>query len=228
MFTFIYLVFPNTKVNIKAALRAAIFSAILFEIAEWAYLYFQIGVSQYNQIYGSFAALPLFLMWIQISWFIVLFGAELAFSFQNVKHYELEHEINNLSPRHSKILSILILHHITKSFSDGKPPLSVADLSEKLDLPERLTKKIINTLEELGLVYEIKPVNLDSNTAYQPGLSEKHLTLIYINKKLESQGVNEIPFGSKNEITKIENRLNNLDALIENSGQNILLTDLMN
>ena len=77
-------------------------------------------------------------------------------------------------------------------------------------------------------MYEIKPVNLDSNTAYQPGLSEKHLTLIYINKKLESQGVNEIPFGSKNEITKIENRLNNLDALIENSGQNILLTDLMN
>jgi len=75
LFTFIYMVLPNTKVKFRSAFVAGIVAAILFELLEWAYINFQIGVAQYNAIYGSFAALPLFLIWVQYSWFIVLFGA---------------------------------------------------------------------------------------------------------------------------------------------------------
>ncbi|HEY1038736.1 MAG TPA: YihY/virulence factor BrkB family protein, partial [Bacteroidia bacterium] len=83
LFTFIYMVLPNTKVKVGSAFKAAIVAAILFELLEWGYITFQIGVAQYNAIYGSFAALPLFLVWVQYSWFIVLFGAELAFANQH-------------------------------------------------------------------------------------------------------------------------------------------------
>lgn len=77
MFTFIYMVLPNTKVKFSSATKAALISAILFEILQWVYLAFQIGVSNYNAIYGSFAALPLFLFWIQSSWFVVLLDQNL-------------------------------------------------------------------------------------------------------------------------------------------------------
>ncbi|MFN5183503.1 MAG: YhjD/YihY/BrkB family envelope integrity protein [Bacteroidota bacterium] len=227
MFTFMYMVIPNTKVDFKAALKAAFYATILFEIVKWAYLYFQIGVTQYNQIYGSFAALPLFLVWIQLSWFIVLFGAELAFSYQNVKHYELEHEINNLSHRYVKTLSILIMYYITKNFSEAQKPLGLSEISDKLDLPERLSIKIINTLEELGLVNEIKPVNKNSYSTYQPALSEKFLTINFILQKLDTKGVNEIPVGSVNELSFVQNKLSQIDNILDNSRENILVKDLM-
>jgi membrane protein len=228
MFTFMYMVFPNTKVNYKAAMKAAIFAAIIFEILEWAYLFFQIGVSQYNQIYGSFAALPLFLIWLQLSWFIVLFGAELAFSYQNVNHYELEHEINNLSPRYLKSLSILVMYYITRNFSEGNIPLSASEIATKLDLPERLARKIINDLEEMNLVNEVKPMNQDLNPGYQPAVSEQKLTLHYITQRLDRKGVNEIPINSIDELSLVENKLSSFENIIENSSENILVKDLLN
>ncbi|MGD2099773.1 MAG: YihY/virulence factor BrkB family protein, partial [Desulfobacterales bacterium] len=84
LFTFLYVLMPNTKVQFKAGLVGGVVAGTLYQIAQWAYISFQIAAAKYNAIYGSFAALPLFLMWLQISWWIVLFGAELSFANQNV------------------------------------------------------------------------------------------------------------------------------------------------
>ena len=88
LFTFIYMVMPNTKVNFGAALFAGIVTGTAFQLLQWGYIHFQVGVSKYNAIYGSFAALPLFLVWLNWSWLIVLFGAEISFSAQNHHQYE--------------------------------------------------------------------------------------------------------------------------------------------
>ena len=227
MFTFMYMVFPNTKVNYKAAMKAAVIATILFEIVKWAYLFFQIGATQYNQIYGSFAALPLFLIWVQLSWFIVLFGAELAFSFQNVNHYELEHEIKNLSHRYVKTLTLLVMNIITKNFSNGGKPMRIGEISSKLDLPERLARKIINDLEKLGLINEVKSMDPDTDTGYQPAISEQSLTINFITQKLDRKGVNEIPINSTKELTIIENKLDHFESLLDNSAENILVKDII-
>ncbi len=99
VFAILYLVLPNTKVNAKSAFIAGTISMILFQILQWAYIKFQIGANSMNAIYGTFAALPLFLIWVQYSWYIVLFGAELSFANQFVDHYELENDINKVSVR---------------------------------------------------------------------------------------------------------------------------------
>ena len=75
VFMFLYLILPNTKVNFRSALVAAVIATILFELLQWAYVKFQIGANQLNAIYGGFAALPLFLIWLQYSWYCVLFVA---------------------------------------------------------------------------------------------------------------------------------------------------------
>ena len=81
VFTLVYLIMPNTKVNVKSALVAGVITGIVFQVWQWAYVAFQVGVSEYGAVYGSFAALPLFLVWLQVSWIIVLLGCEVASQF---------------------------------------------------------------------------------------------------------------------------------------------------
>lgn len=82
VYTFFYLYIPNTKVPLGTTLIAALLAAILFQIAQWGYLHFQVSLSRYDAIYGTFAAIPLFLIWLQMSWLITLLGAEMSYRFQ--------------------------------------------------------------------------------------------------------------------------------------------------
>ena len=119
LFTIIYVLMPNTKVNLKAGLVAGIIAGTIFQIVQWGYISFQIGTAKYNAIYGSFAALPLFLMWVQISWWVVLFGAELSFAHQNVGTYEYEPDSNKVSPAFKKVLTLQIAHLLIKNLCQG-------------------------------------------------------------------------------------------------------------
>ncbi|MGD8353182.1 MAG: YihY/virulence factor BrkB family protein, partial [Pseudomonadota bacterium] len=102
MFTLLYIFMPNTHVKIRAALVAGIAAGSAYQLFQFLYVTFQIGVAKYNAIYGSFAALPLFLIWLQASWMIVLSGAELSFATQNVDTYEFEPDANLASPAFRK------------------------------------------------------------------------------------------------------------------------------
>jgi len=120
LFTIIYVLMPNTKVNLKSGLVAGIIAGTIFQIVQWGYISFQIGTAKYNAIYGSFAALPLFLMWVQISWWVVLFGAELSFANQNIGTYEYEPDSNKVSPGFKKVLTLQIAHLLIKNFASGQ------------------------------------------------------------------------------------------------------------
>ena len=226
LFTFLYIVLPNTKVTFKSAFRAAIAAALLFEILEWAYINFQIGVAQYNAIYGSFAALPLFLIWVQYSWFIVLFGAELAFANQHVGHYELETEIQGISLRYKKVLSLLIANKVIKNFVDGKPALTAEELAQKLDLPVRLVRTIIFEFTETGIFSGIKTAS-EKEFAYQPAMSENKLSVRFVLNKLEKKGVNEIPIQQTHELDSIHKLMDDFDTILEINKGNVLVKDIL-
>jgi membrane protein len=90
LFTFLFIYIPNTKIKFTSALFGGVFSGILFQLVQYFYINGQINISNYNAIYGSFAALPLLLLWLQTSWFICLFGVALSFSYQNVHKFNFE------------------------------------------------------------------------------------------------------------------------------------------
>ncbi len=92
VFTFsaMYKFIPNSIVEYGAALRAAVYSGIAFTIMQYVYLETQVFVTRLNGIFGAFAAVPLFMVWINIGWFIILFGAELSYAFQHVDNYNIE------------------------------------------------------------------------------------------------------------------------------------------
>lgn len=226
MFCFLYLVLPNTKVTFKAAAMGGFIGAVLFELLEWAYVSSQIGVGSYNKIYGSFAALPLFLIWIQYSWFVVLFGAELAFANQNVDHYELENDITNISDRYKRVIALMIANCVVKNFNEGATALTASQISEKLDLPVRLTRAIIFEFTETGVFNEVKMI-ADKEIGYQPGISDSKLTVKYIIDKLDEKGVNHLPIENTEELKNINRLMLELDEVLNNSKGKMLVKDLV-
>jgi membrane protein len=226
MFIFLYMALPNTKVTFKGAAMGSLVAAILFELLQWAYVSSQIGVAQYNKIYGSFAALPLFLVWVQYSWFVVLFGAELTFAHQNVDHYELETDINNISDRYKRVIALMIANLVVKNFNEGKQSLTAIEIARKLDLPVRLARVIINEFTETGVFNEVKMAN-DKEIGYQPGISDSKLTVKFIIDKLDERGVNELPIESGKELDTVNRLMKDMDEVLNTSKGNMLVKDLV-
>lgn len=184
LFTILYVVMPNTKVVFKNALYAGIIAGIIFQVVQWAYLYFQVGVSRYGAIYGTFMALPLFLIWLQLSWLIVLLGAEISYAYQNIEKYEFETEALKISHYNRRLLTFLILHQVVKGFMPGNQPLTARDLGDKLGIPMRLVRDIIFTLTEHNLLAETTTES-PKEGAYLPAIDINKLTVSYVINKLE-------------------------------------------
>ena len=191
LLTMIYMVMPNTKVKFKSAFLAGVVAGTIFVFIQWVYVTFQIGVVRFNAIYGSFAALPLFLVWLQMSWIIVLFGAELSFVIQNVEKYLLNEESIKISPLFKKKLSLYVLHYIIKRFSNAEEAPSVEEIKKELKLPFRLLMNIIQTLLDAGILSEVK-TNTYKNFRYQPAIATHILSIHYVLEALEKTGIDEI------------------------------------
>jgi membrane protein len=225
LFTFLYIVMPNTKVNLKAGLLGGVVAGTIYQIAQWAYISFQVGAARYNAIYGSFAALPLFLMWVQLSWWIVLFGAELSFANQNVDTYEYEPDCLEISPAYKKLLTLQIAHLLIKNFSNGEKPLTYSQISNHLNMPVRLVHSIIFDLVESGLVAETR-TKADKEFAYQPARDINILTIRYILEALDRNGTNNIPVAKTEEYRALSEALKNFSDAMESSPANKLLKDI--
>lgn len=226
LLTFVYAVIPNTKVKFRSALFAGIIAGISFQLLQWGYVNFQVGVSKYNAIYGSFAALPLFLVWLQLSWIIVLFGGELSFAAQNVGKYEHEVGPDDITYTQRLTFLLLIMTTIVKNFSIGNKQHSAIDLAEKLQIPSRLTNNLLVQLVESGLVSEIN-TDTENIYAYQPAEDIQKLSVHYVISKLENSGnKSEFKPEDTDELKHISTTMEAFNHLIDGSKQNILLKDI--
>lgn len=225
LFTFIYIVMPNTKVDFKSAFFAGIIAGTGFQFTEWVYINGQIGVAKYNAIYGSFAALPLFLGWLQISWLIVLFGAELSFAHQNVDRYELEIDSSDISYSQKRILTLFITHLVVKKFLKGEIALTANDISDKLKIPIRIVRQILFDLQEAHVVSEIKTDDPKTVT-YQPAVSVNLITVKYVIEALEAKGMTELPAEENEELRSLQEIMKVFQGEIGRSQSNKLLKDI--
>jgi membrane protein len=228
LFTIIYILMPNTKVNLKAGLLAGIIAGTIFQIVQWGYISFQIGTAKYNAIYGSFAALPLFLMWVQISWWVVLFGAELSFAHQNVDTYEFEPDSRRVSPAFKKVLTLQIAHLLVKNFANGEKPLTDVEICTRLKMPIRLAHIVLYDLVKSRVVSEIR-TRQDRQFAYQPARDISTLTIKYVIDAIDAidqNGTNNIPVARTEEFVALSEAIDNFREEMEASPANRLLKDI--
>jgi membrane protein len=225
LFTFIYIFIPNTKVRFRSGLLGGIVAGTLYQIVQWFYINFQVGVSKYGAIYGSFAVLPLFMIWLQISWLIVLFGAEITFAHQNLDTYELEPESLRASHSLKRLLALSIAHLCVKNFSIGEKPWSAGEISNSLGIPVRLTNQIIYDLVQGGILAE--SVGQEEKVPlFQPARDINILSINFIIKAIDEIGSKDIPLVDSEEVKKITKCIEEFTALIDNSEANLLLKEL--
>lgn len=144
LFTIMFLIIPNTKVRFKHALLAGCISGIAFQLFQGLYVGGQIYLSNYNAVYGSFAAIPLLLMFLQTAWLIVLYGAELTFVSQNLQNYNFENETNTISRRYKDYITLLIMKIIVTRFEQGEKPITQQELADDYNIPIRLVNQLLS------------------------------------------------------------------------------------
>ncbi len=225
LFTLIYLVLPNTRVKFRSALVAGVIAGSGYQVLQGFYFAFQIGAARYNAIYGSFAALPLFLVWLQLSWLIVLLGAEISYAIQNVGRYEFEPDTSHASPGLRKLVALRVTLFLVRRFGRGATPVSSEEIADELELPLPLTHRVLDELTASGVLKEVKSTDNDA-LGFMPARDVEHFTISYILEALETRGVNGIPLPESSDFMALSEALDTLRQTIQTSPANKLLKDI--
>ena len=225
LFSFLFIFMPNTKIKLFPGIIAGIITGTLFQIVLMAYMNFQFGITKFSAIYGSFAALPLFLVWLQTTWIVVLFGSEIAFAYQNVDTFEFEPDCLKATLSFKKLVCLCIVHLVAQRFVNAKKPLTATDLSHELGIPIRLIRELLFQLVEATVLDEVKtddPITF----AYQPARDVHQLTTAFVIKAIENRGTHSITFIESKDLGKLSDVLKSFDEAISKSPQNIQLVKI--
>ena len=188
VFIALYLFMPNTKVKVGCAIVPGILAGVAMQGLQLFYINSQIWVSSYNAIYGSFAALPLFMLWVQISWLICLFGAELCYANQNMDDYAFKAKTEDLSHRYKTLLCLVISSRICHRFSEGGKPYSALKLKLDTGIPIRIVNDMLYELVQIGAPTEIPGGDKDGESLYQPAECLSRLSVGTLIDRMEAHG----------------------------------------
>ena len=182
-----YIFMPNTKVRFKYAIIPGIIAGCLFQALQNLYFNGQFSLSSYNAIYGGFAALPLFLLWLNVSWAIILFGCELAYVSQNNDNFNYFKEPDKISRRHEDFYSLMVMACICKRFNRHETALTRKELADELHIPLRYVVSSLDTLTDSGLLETVLQ-NDEREPAYVPATDTKQLTVVKVLSAINNSG----------------------------------------
>ena len=225
LFSFVYLVMPNTRVRLGAGVLAGILAGTVYQLAQYGYISFQVGMARYNAIYGSFAALPLFLVWLQISWLIVLAGAEVAFACQNVSRFGMLTDIGQLSHRLRQLIRLQAAQRIVKRFAEGQSAPTAEILAVELNLPASVVQELMDDLVKSGRFVYLTSDDMDRPTC-QPASDIQHYTIAMVIDALETSGGRLAPGAASESRRTLCDALNAMAAARVDHPANRRLTDI--
>lgn len=183
-----YVLIPNTKVKFSNALIAGIFAGTGFLILQWLFVNGQIYVTRYNAIYGSFAFVPLLLLWLQLTWVVCLSGAVLCYSSQNIFQFSFSDEINSISPNYRRKVTIAIAAIIVQSFTKKIDVPTSRDIATDYGIPMRLVGEILDLLLSAGIINRVL-IDVKTETfGYAPAVAPSELTVEFLLVRINRQG----------------------------------------
>ncbi len=218
----LYLIFPNTRVKFWPALFAGIVAGTLYQLNQQAFISLQFAFARYDAIYGSIAFLPLFLIWLQISWLIVLFGAEICYGMQYIDQWEMNSEKLKISLTHRRKLMLLLLFRVVKNFEKGVGPYSLNDLASSVNIPRRYVVDICYELEKSKLITRVD----GDDIAYQPSFDINKMDLYTVLNKYETEGMRDFDPRKSRAFQSIEKALEDIQLKWKETDSNILIKDL--
>ena len=227
MFTFLYIVIPNARVRFGSALMAGIVAGTIFLLFQWGYVYVQRWMTSYNAIYGSFAALPLLLIWMQTSWEILLFGGELSFAYQNIARFGEERESLLISYDQRRKVLLAVMLTVVRNFRDRGGALPADEIRERLDLPTRIVNDVLFQLVQAGQLIAVRSGDGERETAFTPAHDIASMTVYGVLEAVERSGQTTFDLGQTPELARIDRELETLKESARRSQDNVRLTDLL-
>lgn len=225
LLTMLYIIMPNTKIPFRSGILGGVVAGTIAQIVQWAYIKFQIGAASYGAIYGSFAALPLFLAMLQISWMVVLLGAEIVHASQHYETFGFHPDYIRISASSKKLLMLRIFHLLIKKFSLGEKPLTEHQIGDTLEIPVRLVRQLLHELVDVGLVVETAK-GVKGEVAFQPGRTIENITVKFAIDEYEKYGMTRIPENQSDEGEKISQYLKEISENIEKIPANVRLREI--
>lgn len=220
-----FLAMPNTRVKIRSALFAGLIAGISLQLLQILYVESQMGITRLGTLYGSFAAVPLLMIWIQMSWVVLLMGAQLSYYMQNINRYEFEFDVQTVSPRQKKRLTLLVMHSLVDDFVKGVKPRAPEEISLELSLPARTVHDCLDMLRDASMVTEVWNEE-HGRYVYQPATDINKMTLSYVLEKIETSGSTHKVVINNTDYRKIDSALTKFETLIASSEVNVLLRNL--
>ena len=225
LFSFVYVFIPNTLVKIKSGILAGIIAGTFYQIVQVFYFGVQVGVSSYSAIYGSFAALPLFLVWLQLSWLILLFGAEIAYVYQNFGSLGSNFDENHLSRMTIKTVALQIVHYVVQKYANAESPVTLSRIAMDLGLPLSLVSSLNKKLIASNLLVEAT-TSSNENITIIPACDPERITIAYVIAALNGIGDQQAPFSQTGLYRTFAAALESFDATLRKSKDNRCLRDI--
>lgn len=188
LFIGLYIFMPNTHVKVRNVIVPGILAGVAMQWLQLFYIHSQMWVSSYNAIYGSFAALPLFMLWTQISWTICLFGAELCYTSQNLDYYDYNASTGDISHRYRLMLCAMLASRICRRFDKGGRPYTALELRTETGIPIRIVNDLLYAMIDARLLIEITSDEKGESSQFVPAENVDNLSLGAMVDRLESQG----------------------------------------
>lgn len=183
-FSLIYYVVPNTRVQFRNALLGGVVAGLLWTALSYGYINLQVGLARYALFFSTFALFPLLLMWLYLSWLVLLFGALVAFAYQNEKTFAMERLAERASFAYRESVALRLMVELAARFKRGEAPLAVAEAAEAWNVPTRILNDTLDDLAAAGLVSACatEPVS------YQPGRAPATVRLLDVLQALRTRG----------------------------------------
>lgn len=219
----LYIVMPNTKVSVRSGLLAGVIAGTGFQIIQFIYFKLQIGIASHGAIYGSFAAIPLFLGWLQISWIIVLFGAEIAHAAEYADTFGFHPDYSRIGGAARRLFMLRVFHLMVKRFQAGERPLRARQIADRLQIPAKLVEDSLGILRDTGLIIEV--VDENRNNAFQPAKPVESLTVKDVLDAYERSGDELPPARSTAEQKKYDDMIRQICSTMDGR-ENMKIRDL--
>lgn len=227
MFTLLYLIIPNARVRLGSALMAGIVAGTLFMLFQWGYVYLQRWMTSYNAIYGSFAALPLLLVWVQTSWEILLFGGELSFAYQNIARFAEERESLLISHDQRRRVMLAVMLVVVRRFRDDRSATAAEAIRERLQLPTRIVNDVLYRLTEAGQLLAVSTANGTAETAYVPAYDIASMRVCDLFEAIDRAGEGCFTLPATPEMERVDREIARMRSCIRAGEEALRITDLI-
>lgn len=223
-FVFCYCVIPNTYIRFRSTLVPSLLAGISMTALQYGYIYLQVFLSSYNVIYGSLAAIPLFLLWLQISWAIVVFGALLCYTNQNLHHYDLDLKYDHVKLEQRIKVCAVVMHQVCHRFNDGEQAYTPKDIHDVTKIPQQIINHAVKELLQAKLLVEIrieKKGSFEESIILHPIEKIDHLTYGAMIERLFTYGADVVGLVEQNPDWEKWKDIDVLNAEFVESGKSI-------